>query len=271
MRMRLALIGLLLPALLSAQQANFPEAAWLEWDSAKFALTPDSVGTMIWVQSSADRNKRLEIFSSVFEPEVVAAWVSAARAFLAAAPIPGDSLSIRASKRMRSTDSAGMYIARRQQDGRWTAERFIVMERPRSDPMIVNGDDKSVGEILDSLDAVARRTPIVDVRPVPKIDSTAYEMDRVEKPASADPGNQAPRFPEESRTLGRDGTVILRFVIGVDGKAEMADLRVIFATNRYFLNSVMAALPRMRFFPAEINGKKVRQQVQMPFVFSLVR
>jgi len=268
---RLALVALLLPAILGAQDPRLPEPVWLEWDAVKFALTPDSAGTMIWVQSSGDRAKGTRTFSGIFEPEVVAAWVDAARSFLRQLPADGDTVPIRASKRMRSGDGTGVYVARRQQDGKWTPERFIVMESAHGDPLLVNGDDKSVGEILDSLDAVARRTPIVAVRPQPKIDSTAYETDAVEKPASADPNNRAPMYPEESRTLNRDGTVILRFVIGVDGKAEMADLRVIFATNKYFLNAVMAALPRMKFYPAEIGGRKVRQLVQMPFAFSIVR
>jgi TonB family protein len=268
---RWALVFALWPAILGAQQAPLPEPVWLEWDAVKFALTPDSSGTIIWVQSNADRNKKLEVFSAIFEPEVVVAWIDAARSFLRQAPRDGDTLSLRASRRMRLANGAGVYVAQRSQDGKWTPERFIVMERPRSDPLIVNGDDKSVGEILDSLEAVAMRTPIVAARPEPLSDSTAYDMGAVEKPASADPNNRAPAYPEEARDLNRDGTVILRFVIGVDGKPEMANLRVVFATNKYFLRSVMAALPRMKFYPAEVNGKKVRQQVQMPFTFSMIR
>jgi protein TonB len=65
--------------------------------------------------------------------------------------------------------------------------------------------------------------------------------------------------------------VILKFIIGVDGKAEMSSARVVFATSDLFLRSVMEALPRMRFHPAEIGGKPVRQLVQMPFAFGLIR
>jgi periplasmic protein TonB len=34
---------------------------------------------------------------------------------------------------------------------------------------------------------------------------------------------------------------------------------------------VKAALPNMKFYPAEVGGKKVKQLVQMPFQFSLTK
>ena len=37
--------------------------------------------------------------------------------------------------------------------------------------------------------------------------------------------------------------------------------------GRYFLNG--RPLPNMRFYPAEVGGKKVKQLVQQPFTFSL--
>jgi protein TonB len=36
-----------------------------------------------------------------------------------------------------------------------------------------------------------------------------------------------------------------------------------------FTQAVRAALPRMRFFPAQVGGKAVKQLVQMPFQFNL--
>jgi protein TonB len=38
-----------------------------------------------------------------------------------------------------------------------------------------------------------------------------------------------------------------------------------------FAAAVRTALPTMRFLPAEISGKKVRQQVQQPFVFNVIK
>jgi periplasmic protein TonB len=41
--------------------------------------------------------------------------------------------------------------------------------------------------------------------------------------------------------------------------------------NRLFEDAVKEALRRMRFISAEAGGRKVRQLVQMPFVFTLAR
>jgi len=38
-----------------------------------------------------------------------------------------------------------------------------------------------------------------------------------------------------------------------------------------FTNSVKQALSGMRFYPAEIGGRKVKQLVQQPFNFTLTR
>jgi TonB family protein len=195
-----------------------------------------------------------------------------ARSFIRLPLKDGDTSTVRTSLRLRSDYGDGMYVARRQRDGHWTEERFVVLETAGArEPLIVNGDDKSVGEILDSLESVVRRTPIVPARPKSTVDATAYTEATVEKPASALPDNRPPIYPLIEREGLKDGTVILKFVIGLDGRAEMGTVRVVFATADPFLRSVMEALPKMRFHPAEISGKPVRQQVQMPFAFSIVR
>ena len=41
------------------------------------------------------------------------------------------------------------------------------------------------------------------------------------------------------------------------------------SSNELFAKAVIAAVPAMRFAAAVVNGKKVKQLTQMPFVFSL--
>ena len=60
-----------------------------------------------------------------------------------------------------------------------------------------------------------------------------------------------------------------QFVVDESGRAQADSVRFLRSDNRLFENAVMAVLPRMRFTPAEIGGRKVRQLVQMPFVFTL--
>lgn len=106
----------------------------------------------------------------------------------------------------------------------------------------------------------------------PLVDSGApYSADRVEKQVEPAPGNRPPRYPEVLRAAGVEGKVIAQFVVDEEGRAEERTLRFIRGDNALFEDAVRTALRRMRFVPAEVGGRKVRQTVQMPFVFTLSR
>ena len=49
----------------------------------------------------------------------------------------------------------------------------------------------------------------------------------------------------------------------------MSQFKVLKSTHDMFTNSVKAVLPNMKFYPAEVGGRKVKQLVQMPFQFNL--
>ena len=80
-----------------------------------------------------------------------------------------------------------------------------------------------------------------------------------------------PVFPTSLRERGINGRVSVQFVIDTLGRAEMSGLRVVEATDPLFAQSVRAVLPRYRFSPGEVGGKKVRTLVQLPFDFTLAR
>ena len=63
---------------------------------------------------------------------------------------------------------------------------------------------------------------------------------QVEKQAIAAPGNPTPRYPE-----------------------------ILKSDHELFSSAIRAHLPAMRFFPAEIGGRKVKVLVQQPFEFSI--
>jgi periplasmic protein TonB len=98
----------------------------------------------------------------------------------------------------------------------------------------------------------------------------AFHENEVEKPVSLLAGS-APRYPELLRASGVEGRVVAVFVVDEKGRAEMDSVRFVGAGNSLFQDAVRAALPRMQFVPAEIAGQKVRQLVQMPFVFTIDR
>ena len=101
--------------------------------------------------------------------------------------------------------------------------------------------------------------------------SGTFNAEQVEKQVSLISGSAAPVYPESLRSAGVEGEIVALFVVGVDGRAEIDSVRFVRSDNVLFQDAVRAALRRMRFMPAEIGGRKVRQLVQMPFVFTLNR
>jgi protein TonB len=99
----------------------------------------------------------------------------------------------------------------------------------------------------------------------------AMRAEQVEKQAALAPGNSPPRYPEVLRASGVEGQVVATFIISAEGRYEAGSLRFVRSDNALFERAVESALVRMRFVPAEIGGRKVRQLVEMPFVFTLQR
>lgn len=71
--------------------------------------------------------------------------------------------------------------------------------------------------------------------------------------------------------LARHGEVEVQFVVDSSGRADEATLEVLAATHAELEESVRRALPCMRFRPATVDGRPVRQLVEKPFSFILPR
>ena len=98
-----------------------------------------------------------------------------------------------------------------------------------------------------------------------------FRAEQVEKQVALVRGAPPPRYPEVLRSSGVEGQVIVLFVVDEHGRSEEESIRFVRSDNRLFEDAVRVALRRMRFIPAEVGGKRVRQLVQMPFVFTLAR
>lgn len=101
--------------------------------------------------------------------------------------------------------------------------------------------------------------------------SEPFSAEHVERQAYLAVGSVAPRYPNSLRAAGIEGQVTALFVVSETGRVERGSLRFTRSDNPLFEAAVKAALERMRFIPAEVGGRKVRQLVQMPFVFTLAR
>ena len=100
---------------------------------------------------------------------------------------------------------------------------------------------------------------------------TPFRADQVEQQVSVVSGSAPPQYPDVLRNSGVEGQVTALFVVDEQGRAEESSVRFLRSDNRLFKEAVKVALRRMRFNPALVSGRKVRQLVQMPFVFTLAR
>lgn len=106
-------------------------------------------------------------------------------------------------------------------------------------------------------------------RPAPVSDQPLFEF-QVEKPVTQ-LGGAPPRYPDILRQAGVEGEVQAQFVVDTTGRAEMNSFKVLRSSHDLFAAAVRAALPGMRFIPAEVGGRKVRQLVQQPFSFAIAK
>lgn len=129
-------------------------------------------------------------------------------------------------------------------------------EPPKAEPKIPTGVQQ-VGPF--------RVTAQGDTQPNP---GGAYFEFQVETPASY-AGGMAPRFPEAAKASGTSGEVLAQFIVDTSGRAEVASYKVLKASDPQFAAAVREALPDMRFTPARVKGRAVRQLVQAPFSFDI--
>lgn len=95
----------------------------------------------------------------------------------------------------------------------------------------------------------------------------AYFEFQVEKPAMPHAGNPRPVYPSSLLRRGVKGEVLAQFVVDTSGRADPATFEVVRPEDKSFVLAVRDVLPRLRFFPAEVAGHKVRQLVQQSFLF----
>jgi len=98
----------------------------------------------------------------------------------------------------------------------------------------------------------------------------AYDENQVDQAVQV--RNQpAPRYPDALRSVGVQGTVIVRFIVSAEGRVESGSIEAIDSPNKLFTDAVRTALLNSRYRPAEAGGNKVRQLVEQSFTFKLAR
>ena len=149
------------------------------------------------------------------------------------------------------SDSLGMFYLTAPSPGTYTL-RFNLGAGPSSTtPPIV----------LDDVEAFVQNTYVVEVP-----DDVFFLESQVDRPV-AQHDVVVPKFPMRLLDQRVSGWVAARFVVDARGRVERASFEVAEASHREFADSVRDVLPRLRFDPAEIGGRRVRQLVEQSFAF----
>jgi protein TonB len=98
---------------------------------------------------------------------------------------------------------------------------------------------------------------------------SVYSILDVDQSAARSEGSAAPIYPPELIQQGVEGAVLTNFVIDTTGRADSTTIEVLQASHPLFVVSVRAAIPGMRFSPASVQGRRVRQIVEQRFQFRL--
>lgn len=88
------------------------------------------------------------------------------------------------------------------------------------------------------------------------------------KPAALAAGSPTPEYPPMLQSAGVEGRVLIELVVNADGRAAAGTVRVLHSDDSRLTELVLRALPQMRFTPAEAGGRKIPQQLQLPFTFT---
>jgi TonB family protein len=79
----------------------------------------------------------------------------------------------------------------------------------------------------------------------------------------------APAYPLDLLAKHVEGMAVVRYVVDTTGFADTESFTIVRATDPGFARAVREALPYMRFSPAKIGLRKVRQLVEQPFTFKI--
>lgn len=99
----------------------------------------------------------------------------------------------------------------------------------------------------------------------------AFSSVEVESMATRDPSSAAPVYPSQLMAAGIEGYAAMRFVVDSLGAIDLTTVRVLETTHPEFAAAVKAAMPGMRFTPARLLDRPVRQLAEQLFAFRIER
>ena len=122
-----------------------------------------------------------------------------------------------------------------------------------------------VDGIVAGIDTIS----IPDIAAIAGTGDTAFSVLEVDSAVSRHPWSAAPSYPPEMLKRKQEGAVFVRYVVDTSGFADAGSFEVLRSTHADFTTAVRSALPDMRFNPARIGRRRVRQLVEQEFSFKI--
>jgi len=97
----------------------------------------------------------------------------------------------------------------------------------------------------------------------------AFSSVEVESAAERSPESAAPHYPPHLMNAGVEGYAAMRFVVDTTGRVDLTSIRVLDATHPEFAAAVKLAMPGMKFTPARLGERPVRQLAEQLFRFQI--
>jgi TonB family protein len=125
--------------------------------------------------------------------------------------------------------------------------------------------------VADPLDGLKLGVDTASLPGMPSIagDDSAFSVLEVDSAVSRHPWSAAPAYPAEMLKKKLEGSVFVRYVVDTSGFADATSFEVLRSSHADFTAAVRTALPDMRFNPARIGRRRVRQLVEQEFSFKI--
>ena len=91
----------------------------------------------------------------------------------------------------------------------------------------------------------------------------------VDSVAERDPTSVGPVYPAHLLAKGVQGGVVAQFVVDTTGRPDISSFHVMVPSDSAFVDAVRDALLHMKFRPAKLAGRPVRQLVEQNFLFRI--
>ena len=78
------------------------------------------------------------------------------------------------------------------------------------------------------------------------------------------------KYPRMAHISGLEGVVVVKVLVGLDGKTERAEILKAKPANMGFEESAMEALKKVKWRPAKQRDRDIRVWVAIPVQFSLI-